>query len=429
MSSILLLLFVKEDKVPLVTEVEGKSKKTGLGGMTANKGTVAIRLNIASTSFCFVNSHFAAGLSYTEERNNDFISSWNGVRFSRNRYIKHHDNIVWLGDLNYRITFPNEKARALIKENDLSTLFTRDQLSYQMMRIKEFKCFQESEIKFPPTYKFDKFSDDYDTSEKQRVPAWTDRIIYRGKYLESVAYDSVPIVKFTDHRPVFSVFNSRITIIDEETKDSISNKLRESFLNNSNGKSEYIDLNDVASSAASSVMSTNSSRATTINLIDMDTSTPSTTPPLPRRPVPPVYNAQETKKMLVPGLTPVNIQNAIHVPNIVKQTPRASPASSEPTNFGSISVMTPTISRSGSTPPPPPPRRKPAESASQPSSPMHGASSLQEKVAEPLKTAPIVPSKPKALNGIYTGDLNKSSSSQAQASTTSWVPMTPTKKL
>ena len=46
-----------------------------------------------------------------------------------------------------------------------------------------FRNMREGVIAFPPTYKFNKWDPDtlgYDTSEKRRVPAWTDRVFFRG---------------------------------------------------------------------------------------------------------------------------------------------------------------------------------------------------------------------------------------------------------
>ena len=59
----------------------------------------------------------------------------------------------------------------------------QDQLKMEMAAGRAFVHLQEAPITFRPTYKFDKHSAeplDYDSSEKRRVPAWTDRILFRG---------------------------------------------------------------------------------------------------------------------------------------------------------------------------------------------------------------------------------------------------------
>lgn len=64
--------------------------------------------------------------------------------------------------------------------------------------MKAFQGFVEGELNFAPTYKYDSFSDDYDTSEKGRIPAWTDRIMwwYHTPYVSTTAsHDPITISK------------------------------------------------------------------------------------------------------------------------------------------------------------------------------------------------------------------------------------------
>jgi hypothetical protein len=49
----------------------------------------------------------------------------------------------------------------------------KDQLVREMEKGDVFSGFSEQPISFPPTYKFNVNSDEYDTSEKQRTQSWT----------------------------------------------------------------------------------------------------------------------------------------------------------------------------------------------------------------------------------------------------------------
>ena len=56
-----------------------------------------------------------------------------------------------------------------------------DQLLEERKRRRAFSGFQEGDITFLPTYKYDQGSADFDSSEKNRCPSWTDRVLYRGR--------------------------------------------------------------------------------------------------------------------------------------------------------------------------------------------------------------------------------------------------------
>ncbi|TLD39059.1 hypothetical protein E2P81_ATG00046 [Venturia nashicola] len=200
---------------------------TGMSGMAGNKGAVAIRMDYANTSLCFVTAHLAAGFSNYEERNRDYRTIAQGLRFQRNRSIDDHDSVIWFGDFNYRIGLGNEKVRAYVDRGDLDTLFDNDQLYIQRTRSNihdVFDHYDEAKITFLPTYKFDLGSDAYDTSDKGRIPAWTDRVLRKGSNLHQINYNSAPL-RFSDHRPVYATFQCDVSMVDEAYRDRLNLEL------------------------------------------------------------------------------------------------------------------------------------------------------------------------------------------------------------
>lgn len=242
LGGIALLLFVKESELKNIANVEGSFKKTGLGGMSANKGGVSVSFNFSNTQICLVTSHLAAGLNNQEERHHNYKTIAKGIKFSKNRRIKDHDIVIWLGDFNYRIsTISNEQVKMLVEKEEFAKLFEYDQLNKQMAIGELFPFFDEMEIKFPPTYKFDNGTKTYDTSEKQRAPAWTDRILSMSKSnnIKQLYYDCYGEIIFSDHRPVLAIFKVSVNIIDEHKKSALADHLHETF------KKDFGSLNDL----------------------------------------------------------------------------------------------------------------------------------------------------------------------------------------
>ncbi|XP_075449989.1 synaptojanin-1 isoform X3 [Ascaphus truei] len=176
-----LFIFIRPQHAPFIRDVAVDTVKTGMGGATGNKGAVAIRLLIHTTSLCFVCSHFAAGQSQVKERNEDYMEIARKLSFPMGRMLFSHDYVFWCGDFNYRIDLKNEEVKEMIRSQNWDSLNLGDQMINQKNDGQIFRGFIEGKVNFAPTYKYDLFSDDYDTSEKCRTPAWTDRILWRRR--------------------------------------------------------------------------------------------------------------------------------------------------------------------------------------------------------------------------------------------------------
>ncbi|XP_063006358.1 synaptojanin-1 isoform X5 [Melospiza melodia melodia] len=244
-----LFVFIRPQHAPFIRDVAVDTVKTGMGGATGNKGAVAIRMLFHTSSLCFVCSHFAAGQSQVKERNEDFVEISRKLAFPMGRMLFSHDYIFWCGDFNYRIDLPNEEVKELIRQQNWDPLIAGDQLINQKNSGQIFRGFLEGKINFAPTYKYDLFSDDYDTSEKCRTPAWTDRILWRRRKwpfdrsaedldLLNASFHSDTNVPYTwnpgtllhygraelktsDHRPVVALIDIDIFEIEAEERQKV----------------------------------------------------------------------------------------------------------------------------------------------------------------------------------------------------------------
>src|SRR5688572_11003886 len=76
------------------------------------------------------------------------------------------------GDMNYRIDHRRDAIISAIKAGELASLLPHDQLLREIKHNRgcRLRGFSEGLLNFDPTYKYDRRSDEYDTSEKHRAP-------------------------------------------------------------------------------------------------------------------------------------------------------------------------------------------------------------------------------------------------------------------
>lgn len=223
MMGLLLIVAVKPQHLPFIREIRTTYTKTAFYGLLGTKGAVSVRFTLYGESFCFVNNHYVAGDEYCLQRNNHFQAVMSKTMFSNctSNEIRNHRYNILFGDFNYRIdNLAKTNVQDLASKNDFKTLVSNDQLTVNRQKGECFEGYNELEITFPPTFKYDVATHDYDSSTKQRTPAYTDRILWKEtisetekQSMEQTSYSSHMSYVSSDHKPISGEFIVQIPAV------------------------------------------------------------------------------------------------------------------------------------------------------------------------------------------------------------------------
>ena len=201
-------IFVKPDLTTHFSVKQPIEVRLGVAGLMANKSALIFPIFIGETSINVIAVHLAPHAG----NNNTRIQQVEQIL----KTMPPADYSVMLGDLNFRILLTYEDALKYINENNIDKVRETDELLAAMNFTDVMKGFSEPLIKFLPTYKFDKHADTYDTSQKKRVPAYTDRIIIKTEQPRVAVGPSDTLVFESD------VIRSQVEGFDFQTKDYFS---------------------------------------------------------------------------------------------------------------------------------------------------------------------------------------------------------------
>ncbi|KAF9156874.1 hypothetical protein BG015_011524 [Linnemannia schmuckeri] len=244
---LLIVMFAAVDQAKHIKEVTAHSAGVGIMNILANKGGVSIRIRYKDSYLCFVGSHLAADTNQVDRRNQDYQEicrrltfpssstyditkspAGNAALAASNKMVSIFDcdHTIWAGDLNYRVGLPEDVVKNHLKTNNYEELMKHDQLGTQRLMYKAFSEFEEHPINFHPTYKFDVGTSTWDSSEKRRVPAYTDRILWRSKNatkdsVETLFYRSHMELTLSDHKPVSALFKLKVKTLLQDKQAEV----------------------------------------------------------------------------------------------------------------------------------------------------------------------------------------------------------------
>ncbi len=231
-------VFVHRHILPVCGSVHSSVVACGIGNTLGNKGGVGIGLRVGHTSMLVVACHLASGQSKVKERNENasaidtrlqLVGPTQSSTSHASRATLRFDRVLWCGDMNYRLAASREEVQGWLQQSNHAACLAADQLTAERAKGALLPGLSEGPLLFPPTYKLDTHAPAasvaegvrpptvgsgpyYDTGPKQRVPSWTDRVLFRphDSRMALVRYVALMHIAESDHRPVVAQFSMKL---------------------------------------------------------------------------------------------------------------------------------------------------------------------------------------------------------------------------
>ncbi|XP_053330006.1 phosphatidylinositol 3,4,5-trisphosphate 5-phosphatase 2A-like [Spea bombifrons] len=215
-----LVLLVKQEYENFITHVQLSNVRTGISNAVGNKGAVGVSFEFTGTSLGFVTCHLVSSSKRVQKRNQSFGDILHSLSLGDEALRSFQlplrlTHLFWTGDLNYRINMPVQDVLQCVYSGRYHVLLPVDQLNQERKRKKVFLGFKEEPIAFPPTFRYERGSRNYDwqktkaTGTRIFAPSWSDRVLwtsYPDTKIKCTSYGCTDDIVTSDHSPVFATF-------------------------------------------------------------------------------------------------------------------------------------------------------------------------------------------------------------------------------
>ena len=221
-----LVVLVRKELSPLITNIETLAENTGIAGIVANKGGIISTLTIAGkTRISFLTAHLEAheGRDHYNNRCSNLAEILRGAKKgSLDASVTSH-HMFAMGDLNFRVALPppegkekwegpvhRAKVRSMVEDENWAALNDADELHSALENGHCLAGFQTLQCNFHPTFKVNReLGFNY---QEKRTPSYTDRILWKSAHglkddLRPLLYEPVSDYATSDHKPVIGAYS------------------------------------------------------------------------------------------------------------------------------------------------------------------------------------------------------------------------------